>query len=174
MCLWIFLMARRSWQRQCGSAPHRSLAAPGPGLYCTCVRMGEGGRLGRWVRGWSMGRAGCKAGRRTRRGTGRGVWGLLRGWQWAWQGHPQNPGAAPAKPTTNQLPQRCPSWHATARIAHLLGRAASHREVVGSSPCLTSFGVANVFCLPMQAAVLRWRTPFPSFRSPPPASNIQA
>ena len=102
------------------------------------------------------------------------LWGLPRGWQWAWQGRPQNPGAGPAKPTTNKLPQRCPSWHATARIAHLLGRAASHREVVGSSPCLTSFGVANVFCLPMQAAVLRWRTPFPSFRSPPPASNIQA
>ena len=95
-------MARRSWQRQCGSAPHRSLAAPGPGLYCTCVRMGEGGRLGRWVRDWSMGRAGCKAGCRGRRGTGscRGVWGfmgLAAGLAVSLAGPPAKPGGGPCE-----------------------------------------------------------------------------
>jgi hypothetical protein len=171
-------MARRSWQRQCGSAPHRSLAAPGPGLYCTCVRMGEGGRLGRWVRDWSMGRAGCKAGCRGRRGTGRGVWGfmgLAAGLAVSLAGPPAKPGGGPCETDHKSITAALPAAACnSADSSPILGRAASHREVVGSSPCLTSFGVANVFCLPMQAAVLRWRTPFPSFRSPPPASNIQA
>jgi hypothetical protein len=91
-----------------------------------------------------MVRAGYKAGCRARRGirTGRGVWGLPRGWQWAWQGRP---GAGPAKPTTNKEPQCCPSRHGIPRIAHWTGRLTSNREVAGSSPRLTRFWCCQCF-----------------------------